>query len=412
MTEAASFHEALFRHMPAGLHVYEVEGPADAPTLRLRAANPASLDLLGVGLDAILGQPIEQVFPGPGREDWPRRIAEAAQGAPVTFEDARDQGDMPGARTLLFKAFSLSEGRVALSFEDISERRREEEKARQNLTLLEQIVHHIPLAVFVKEAKTFRYLEMNPPGASLVGRRREDILGKTDFEVLPEDLAGRLREIDRRILAEGKVFEVPEETILHANQDVIIVRTIKVPIHDERGEPWLLLGISEDITERKRLAAVERSERELRENQERLRATIQDLLTPVLPIHDGVLVAPLVGHVDSQRSAQFTEALLEEILDHQAEIVILDITGVPLVDASVADHLLRAIRSAELLGAHCVVVGLSPQLAQTIVELGVDLGALVIQRDLQAGVAYALARQNSRAFRKNVKTRGDRSGSP
>jgi anti-anti-sigma factor len=128
--------------------------------------------------------------------------------------------------------------------------------------------------------------------------------------------------------------------------------------------------------------------------QARLLQTVRELSTPVIPVHDGILVVPLVGTIDSSRSAQITEALLDAIQRDRARVVILDVTGVPTVDTGVANHLLRATRAAGLLGAACVLVGISPVVARTLVALGVDLSDITTRNNLQAGIAYALARMD------------------
>ncbi len=143
-------------------------------------------------------------------------------------------------------------------------------------------------------------------------------------------------------------------------------------------------------------AALQKSEAQLREvveQQQQLIATIRELSTPVMPVHDGILVLPLIGNVDSERSRQIMEALLTSVQQQQAELIIIDITGVPIVDTAVANHLIQAIRAVGLLGAQCVLVGISPEVAQTVVQLGLDLSHLVTRSNLQTGIAYALARR-------------------
>jgi len=132
------------------------------------------------------------------------------------------------------------------------------------------------------------------------------------------------------------------------------------------------------------------------EAQQRLLATVRELSTPIIPVLDRVLVMPLVGAIDTGRSQQIIETLLSAITTHDAEVVIMDITGVSVMDTSVANHLLEATRAASLLGAQCVLVGITPEVAQTIVHLGVDLSGLVTMSDLQSGVQFALARLNRR----------------
>lgn len=120
---------------------------------------------------------------------------------------------------------------------------------------------------------------------------------------------------------------------------------------------------------------------------------IREISTPIIPIHSGVMVLPIIGAIDSRRIGQIMEGLLEGIDRHQADAVIMDITGVPVVDTGVANYLLQAARAARLLGSKMILVGISPEIAQTIVQLGVDLSDIVTRADLQSGVEYALGLQ-------------------
>jgi rsbT co-antagonist protein RsbR len=121
-------------------------------------------------------------------------------------------------------------------------------------------------------------------------------------------------------------------------------------------------------------------------------AALQELSAPIIPIYGGVLVLPLIGTIDTQRAAAIMETLLEGVAARNARVVLLDITGVPVVDTSVAHHLIQAARAVRLLGAEIVLVGIRPEIAQTIVQLGVDLSGIATMADLQGGVAYALER--------------------
>jgi anti-anti-sigma regulatory factor/HAMP domain-containing protein len=124
--------------------------------------------------------------------------------------------------------------------------------------------------------------------------------------------------------------------------------------------------------------------------REQLNATIQELSSPVLPVFEGVLVMPLVGAISSSRANLLITSLLHAIEQHRADFVIMDVTGVPIVDTQVAKALLQAADAAQLLGTRTILVGLRPELAQTIVGLGLDLSALVTQADLRSGVVYAI----------------------
>jgi rsbT co-antagonist protein RsbR len=124
--------------------------------------------------------------------------------------------------------------------------------------------------------------------------------------------------------------------------------------------------------------------------QERLLATIRELSTPTLNIYPGVLLVPLIGSMDSARAADVISTLLEQITARQAQIVILDVTGIPTIDTRVANVLLQAARAAGLLGARVILCGLTPHVAQVIVSLGIDLSTLTPCVDLQAAIGQAL----------------------
>jgi rsbT co-antagonist protein RsbR len=117
-----------------------------------------------------------------------------------------------------------------------------------------------------------------------------------------------------------------------------------------------------------------------------------ELSTPVVQLWEGILALPLIGTLDSARTQIVMESLLEKIVDSGAGIAIIDITGVPTVDTLVAQHLLKTVAAARLMGAECIISGIRPQIAQTIVHLGVDLGTVVTKATLQDALAIALQR--------------------
>jgi rsbT co-antagonist protein RsbR len=118
---------------------------------------------------------------------------------------------------------------------------------------------------------------------------------------------------------------------------------------------------------------------------------IRELSTPVIRVHQRLLLLPLIGTVDSQRAEQIMETLLLQVVDHQALVVILDIAGVPLVDTQVADYLIKATAAVRLLGAQTILTGISAQVAKTIVELGVDVSSMVTRSSLVDGLEHALS---------------------
>lgn len=121
---------------------------------------------------------------------------------------------------------------------------------------------------------------------------------------------------------------------------------------------------------------------------------IRELSTPIIPLHTGVMALPLVGTIDSARAGQILETLLTGISEQQADVVIIDITGVPVVDTAVANYLLQAAQAARLLGAQVVLVGISAEVAQTIVQVGADLSTITTRATLQDGITYAFGLLN------------------
>jgi PAS domain S-box-containing protein len=138
---------------------------------------------------------------------------------------------------------------------DISERKRAEEHLRHMNTFLDSIVENIPNMIFLKDAKELRFVSFNRAGEDLLGNSREDLLGKNDYDLFPKEQADFFTQKDREALGSEEVVVIPEESICTRYKGERILHTKKVPILDAKGEPEYLLGISEDITERKMLEA-------------------------------------------------------------------------------------------------------------------------------------------------------------
>jgi len=162
-----------------------------------------------------------------------------------------------------------------------------------------------------------------------------------------------------------------------------------------------LVQLKNEIEERKRtekLLKVEIQEREhaqqcLLEKLEIIRAqeeAIRSLSTPILQLWEGIVVLPVIGLVDSMRAAQMLEDLLGTIVRTKARYAILDLTGVEVMDTRAADHLLNVVRASSLVGARCLVSGISPRMAQTVISLGVDLGGLLSFSTLEVALRFAL----------------------
>jgi len=138
---------------------------------------------------------------------------------------------------------------------------------------------------------------------------------------------------------------------------------------------------------------INRAERDrMNDTIEQQRQTITELQTPVIQVWDRILALPIVGSLDTARTQEMNEALLQRIVDTGSEIVILDITAVPVVDTAVAKHLLETISAARLLGAEVLLVGLSTRTAITLVHLGVDLSGVITRTTMAKGLELAFGR--------------------
>jgi rsbT co-antagonist protein RsbR len=130
---------------------------------------------------------------------------------------------------------------------------------------------------------------------------------------------------------------------------------------------------------------VQERERVIRQQQE----AIRELSTPVLQVRERLLILPIIGVIDSQRAKQLTEQLLRGIRNNRAKVVVVDITGVPTIDSTVANHVVQTVEASRLMGASVIITGLSSEIAQTLVTIGVDLSKLNAVGDLQGGIEEA-----------------------
>jgi anti-anti-sigma factor len=162
------------------------------------------------------------------------------------------------------------------------------------------------------------------------------------------------------------------ETTLRGLEDQVAART--ADLEAERG------ALEQALSELKATTAARLA----------LADTVRELSTPVIRLYDRILVLPLVGNIDTERARQIEASLLAGIEQHGASEIILDLTGVPFVDTAVAASLLRAASAARLLGAGVTIVGITAQVAQSIVHLGVDFSGIATRADLQSGLIHAL----------------------
>lgn len=238
-----------------------------------------------------------------------------------------------------------------------------------------------------------RITYVNPAYLRMFGLTRE-VIGRPVLEVHPEE-RGALASVIAGGIGEGCAQE--EIPLAGAGGEELSARVCAVRIGgagaDSEEQARTLALILRDVSA-ERQAEAERAalQAQVIEAQQ---AVIRELSTPLLPLADHVVALPLVGVIDSARAAAALETLLAGVVAHQASTVVLDVTGVSVVDSQVADALIRTARAVRLLGAEVVLTGLQPHVAQTVVTLGIDVSELVTLRSLKDGIAYALRRRGA-----------------
>ncbi|RJS70920.1 MAG: STAS domain-containing protein [Candidatus Syntrophoarchaeum sp. WYZ-LMO15] len=202
---------------------------------------------------------------------------------------------------------------------------------------------------------------------------------------------GDYSEVERyanKIAKRGELEGISADEILLSALKLRDVRMRKIFIRYQGDLPRLLdaLDYFEKVSNRMFSIVVSAIIREREEIIQEQQCAMLELSTPVLQLWDEALVLPLIGVIDSERAARIVEELLGKIVETGASVVVMDMTGVPVIDTAVANHILKTVQAAKLLGAETIITGISPANAQTIVTLGIDLSMIHTRRTLREGI--------------------------
>ncbi|HEU4328941.1 MAG TPA: STAS domain-containing protein [Roseiflexaceae bacterium] len=267
---------------------------------------------------------------------------------------------------------------------------RYEQPAVELSALQRGILETLPLAVMayrVVSRTEFRVAFMNIIAAG--GPEGQAAMMDQPLEALvPPGVVAQVTGYCQTCLDTGKPVEIEDSYLLETG--CMWTRSKYLPMRTGQGPITHIVIMWEDVTAQKL-----REQEELARQQEIIQhqaAALEELSTPLLAISSDTVVLPLVGAIDSQRAQQLLSTLLEGVAGRRARVVILDITGVPIVDTQVANVFLQASQAVGLLGAQVVITGIRPEVAQTMVSLGIDLQRIITRNTLQDGIAFALQR--------------------
>lgn len=263
-----------------------------------------------------------------------------------------------------------------LSARDLTERREEELALRR----IEQMVDGIADYEVIRLDSQGLIRSWNLGARRLTGYEAAEVIGQhvSMFYTDEDTRAGQVESELTAAVREGRV-EV-EGWRIRRDGSRFWASISVAPIRDDSGELTGFVKVAKDLTER----------RQQEELVQRQRDEILELSTPVIQVWERVIVLPLIGTLDSVRAARLTESLLERIAADLAEIVILDVSGVPAIDSGVARHLLKTVEAARLMGTVSILSGVRPEIAQSIVHLGIDLEGLRSRASLKDALQLAL----------------------
>ena len=294
-------------------------------------------------------------------------------------------GDLGGAARLRYPLTTVmvAHSPSAPPDDETASLRAEVARLSAQLRLVNAVLDSLPFGIFWKDLDLV-YRGFNRHGLRSTGFKDvSECFGRTDHQMpWTHEQAESYMADDRQVLESREPKPNIIEAVRGASGRTAWVETTKAPLFDADGELIGVAGTFRDITEDKLAEQAALAEQ---------RDALQAMATPLLPVADGVVVVPLIGDLDPARAEQVMQTLLDGVVKHRARVAILDITGLQTIDTAAAAGLLRAARAIRLLGAEAIVTGVRAGVAQTLVDLGTDLGGIVVLGDLKAGIAHAIA---------------------
>jgi rsbT co-antagonist protein RsbR len=252
--------------------------------------------------------------------------------------------------------------------------------------------------LLVQSVKDYAIIMLDPEGHVVTwnegaqrtkGYQPDEIIGKHFSLFYPkEDIERGKPESELKAATENGRFE-DEGWRVRKDGSRFWANMILTAMRDADGTLRGFGKVTRDLTERKQAEEI-KAQKAAAESLTRRAQEIMDISTPVVQVWEGIILAPLIGLLDSERTQQLMEKLLQGIVDTRSSVALVDITGVPAIDTQTARHLVESISAVRLIGADVILTGVRPAIAQTLVHLGIDLGGVITRSSLAAGLRSAL----------------------
>lgn len=359
------------------------------PDLAITYTNQAFTDLLGY--EQVIGRSLIDVVYPDDHAQLAQMVQQARNHATVseTLRYVHRNGTLLTVQVSLpalhdhtgnLIGFGVIHHDLTAQFQATAQLQASEQKQRALLQALPDLLFLLDSDGVFLEYKAANNADLAVPAEVFLHRRIDDVLPPelvtlTRHHMTALQQTGELQRYEYQMKLSGEVRDYEGRMTLSGENVLVLIRDITEQRRAERERQALVL--QEQIIQAQH-------------------AVLRELSTPLLPIANGVVVMPLIGTIDSSRAQQVMETLLDGVNRYQATVAIIDITGVKVVDTQVAGALIRTAQAASLLGAQVVLSGINPEIAQTFVQLGIDLAGMVTKATLQDGIAYALNRQQSR----------------
>ena len=296
---------------------------------------------------------------------------------------------------------------VLVSIRDITERRKMEQELRDSEKRFKETFQYVGDVIYRIDA-IGRFVLVNDRSYDILGYHPDELVGRSLFDVgfLDANELSRMTALFTEALKKGEaLMPVMEARAKRKDGHDVLVEVSISRVTGPDGQLEGFMGVVRDVTERKKMEEellrhrnhleqlVEERTAELTRTQEVATRQAQEIIeisTPIIQLRRGIILAPLIGTLSSDRARQFTERLLTGIARTNSIVALVDITGVPTVDTQTAHYLVRTISAVRLLGAQAILTGVGPLLASTLVELGVDLSGVVTRSSLVHGLEDAM----------------------